>query len=206
LDTRTVQNHQRKDQLLLFENARAASERAVQEELDRVSQHLAETTLDHTPVQNTRAAADDLCRQMSDLNLDSKSSSTTAQDRSYSEIPSRNSAVRQVLARLNMIEAAAADLQHKITSAAEDLQGTHSINGRFVFDHLLRDCYSLEADLSRVTLKAAPVTVMKEEISGLLKKIRVQLEAQKSEWEKQKPSATAAYPTGNIVYWISSFI
>jgi hypothetical protein len=205
LDTRTVQKHQRKDQLLMFENAKAASERAVQEELDRVSRHLAETTLEDAPVQNTRAAADDLCRQLSDLNLASKStsSSTTAPDRTHSEIPSRNSAIRQVLAHLNKIEAAAAGLHHKITSASEDLQGTrtHSANGRFALDHLLRDCYSLQADLSKVTLKAAPVTEMKEEISRLLTKIRVQLEAQKSEWRKeQKPSATVAYPTGMIAY------
>ena len=167
LDTRTVQNHRRKDQLLMFENARAASERTVQEELDCVSQHLAETTLEDTPVQNTRTAADDLCRQLSDLNLDSKSASLTA-DRSYSEIPSRNSAVRQVLAHLNTIEVAAAGLQQKITLAAKDLQGT---NGRFALDHLLCDCYCLQADLTKVTLKAAPVTAMKEEISGLLTKI-----------------------------------
>jgi hypothetical protein len=210
LDTRTIQNHRRKDQLLMFENAKAASERAVQEELDRVSQHLAETTLGDTPVQNTRAAADNLCRQLSDLTLDSKSASSTTQDRSYSEIPSRNSAVRQVLARLNEIEAATAGLQHKITSAADDLQGTHSTNAHFALDHLLRDCYSLQADLNKVILKAAPVTAMKEEISGHLTKIRVQLEAQKSEWHKRhkehKPSATVAYPTSMIVYWISLLV
>lgn len=203
LDARTARNHRRKDQLQMFEKAKAASERAVQEELDRISQHLVEITLEDTPIQNTSAAADDLCRQLSDLNLDSKStSSTTEQDR-YSDIPSRNSAVRQVLVRLNEIEAATVDLQHKIASASE----THSTNGRFALNHLLRDCYSLKADLSKVTLKAAPVTVMKEEISGLLKRIRIQLEARKSEWRKEhKPQATASYPTGTIAYCISSII
>ena len=34
LDARMAQNHRRKDQLQMFENAKAASERAVQEELD----------------------------------------------------------------------------------------------------------------------------------------------------------------------------
>jgi len=194
------------DQLQTFENAKAATERAVQEELDRISQHLAKTTLEDTPIQST-SAADDLCHQLSDLHLDSKStSSTTGQDKNP-EILSRNSAVRQVLARLDEIEMATADLQCKIASASEDPRSTHNMNGRFALDHLLRDCRSLQADLSKVTLKAAPVTVMKEEISGLLTKIRIQLEARKSEWRREhKPSATAGavYPTGMIVHWISS--
>lgn len=71
----------------MFENAKVASEHAVQEELDRISQHLAETTLEDTPIQNTSAAADDLCHQLSDLNLDSKSTSSSTEQDGY-EIPS----------------------------------------------------------------------------------------------------------------------
>ncbi len=167
-DTRIIQKHRLEDQLKILEDAKADSERAVQEELDHISQHLAETTLADTPV---HAAADDLCHRLSDLHLNPKSTS--------SENPSRCSAIRDVVAHLSEIEAAIASLRLKV---AENIGKAHSTNGSgFALDPLLCDCYRLQANLSKVTLKAAPVTAMKEGISQILLNIQVQLEAQKSE-------------------------
>ena len=102
-DTRIIQKHRLEDQLKILEDAKADSERAVQEELDHISQHLAETTLADTPV---HAAADDLCHRLSDLHLNPKSTS--------SENPSRRSAIRDVVAHLSEIEAAVASLRLKV--------------------------------------------------------------------------------------------
>jgi len=192
-DTRIIQKHRLEDQLKILEDAKADSERAVQEELDHISQHLTETTLADTPV---HAAADDLCHRLSDLHLNPKSTS--------SENPSQRSAirVRDVVAHLSEIEAAVASLRLKV---AENIGKAHSTNGSgFALDPLLRDCYRLQANLSKVTLKAAPVTAMKEGISQILLNVQVQLEAQKSERVKEhsKHTAATAYTTGMIPHWI----
>lgn len=191
LDTRTIQKHRLKDQLKIFENAKADSERAIQEQLDHISQHLAETTLADTPV---HAAADDLCHRLSDLHLNSKSTS--------SKNPSRCSVIRDVVAHLNEIEAAAASLRLKV---AEDIGKAHSTNSSgFALDPLLCGCYHLQANLSKVTLKATLVTAMKERIPQILLNVQVQLEAQKSERIKEhsKHTVATAYMTSMIPHWI----
>jgi len=127
------------------------------------------------------------------LSLNLKSTS------SESKNSSRCSAIRTVIAYLSEIEAAAAQLQLKFV---EDTGKAHGVDSAgFPLNPLLRDCYRLQANLSKVTLKAAPVTTMKESISQILSNLQVQLEAKKSEWVKEHEQlATSTYTTGMIIH------
>jgi iron-sulfur cluster repair protein YtfE (RIC family) len=115
--------------------------------------------------------------------------------------PSQLSAIRDTLTHLSDIEAAATALQRNTASFKNNINVSHS-----TLDSLLLNCYSLQASLSKVTLKAAPVTAVKEDVSEVLSKVKVQLEALKSELvKKQKlerqPAASApVYPTGMGVH------
>ena len=274
LDTRTIQKHRCKDQLQLFEIAKADSEHALEEQLHHISLHLSKFRLSDSPAQTTSTTSDprdqianlslskfplmdspaqsssttsdlchqlanlslskspltdspaqsssttiDLCHQLANLSLSklpltdspAQSSSTTndlcykptnlspnlneassTKDRySTTPSPSQHSAIQDVLTHLSNIEAAATALQCNTASAFNN-----SINVSYsTLDPLLIDCYSLQASLSKVTLKAAPVTAMKEDISEILSKVKVQLEVAKSELvKKQKLAPRPAAP------------
>ena len=125
----------------------------------------------HSPAQ-TSSTTNDLCQQLTNLSLNS------------GEVPSTNnhsSKIQDVLTRLSDVEATANALLHNTASLKNSTNMSHSS-----LDSLLLDCYRLQASLSKVTLKAAPVTAKKEDISEILSKVEVQLEALKSELVKKR--------------------
>lgn len=197
LDTRTIQKHRCKDQLRIFKKAKTDSERALEEQLDRVSHHLSKFTLTADSPAQTTSTTDDLCHQLTSLSLNSKSnealSMKDAKADNEHDPPSRSSTIQDVLAHMNNIKAATTALQRNTASAFKNSVDV----SHFTLDPLLLDCYSLQASLSKVTLKAAPVTAMKEGVSKILSKVQVQLEAQKFELaKKQKLVAAPVYLTG----------
>jgi hypothetical protein len=185
LDTRTIQKHRCKDQLRIFENARADSEHALEEQVDHISHHLSNLQLtnsrSHSPAQTT-STTNDLCHQLTNLSLNSNEAPSTKDHCSKtSTSPSQRSTIQDVLTHLSSVEAAAAALRNN-SSASKNV--SHP-----TLDSLLRECYSLQSSVSKVTLKAAPVTAKKEDISKILSTIQVQLEAQKSELLKKRKLA-----------------
>lgn len=225
LDTRTIQKHRCKDQLQIFENAKANSEDALDKELDHIPNHLSKSRLMDSPAQTSSTTNDlchriadlsiaktpltdspaqsssssttnDLCHQLTNLSLNSNEAPSLATKDHYSKtLPvhpseSHRSAIRNVLTHLSDIGAAATALQHNIASSLKNsIKVSHS-----TLDSLLLDCYSLQTSLSKVTLKAAPVTLTKEDISEILSKVQVQLESTKSELVKEKFAPRPAAP------------
>jgi hypothetical protein len=199
LDSRTIQKHRCKDQLKIFENAKADSKHALDEQLDHISHLLSKSRLLDSPAQ-TSSTTNDLCHQLADLSLNSNNEAPSTKDH-YSETlhpgpSSQRTTIGDVLTHLSDIGAAAAALQHDTASAFKNSVKVSHVT----LDPLLVNCYSLQASLSKVTLKAAPVTLMKDNISEILSKVQVQLEATKSELvKKQKLAprpAAPVYPTG----------
>jgi hypothetical protein len=161
---------------------------------NNLCQQIANLTFSKSPLTNspaqTSSTTNDLCHQLNNLRLNSNEAPSTKDHHSktppvHPSESQRRSTIQDVLTHLSDIWASATALQRNTDSAFKNsVKVSH-----FTLDSLLLDCYSLQTSLSKVTLKAAPVTLMKEDISEILSKVQVQLEATKSELAKKEKLA-----------------
>ena len=197
LSTRVIKKHSLRDKAAEIEKGQAEADKAIQEELEAITLHLSNTVLsDSIPEYSSPSGG----RLWSKAYPHTRTGSL--------ESASRQDTIRSLLSRLNEIEAAVTALE---VSASSNLRGFEALDlcnlPSFPLRHIEAEHLRLQTDLSRVTLKAAPVVVMKASIQNQLSDIGKRLTSAKAVWLSQQQARKAAetaqpgvtYSTGRIV-------
>ncbi len=179
IDQRTFRKHQQKDKLVQLQKGQAESERAVQEELDRISRYMERITLDDRP-SNDLPSVPSPERQPPDRKSDPF----------YN--PSRQETIRNLLSQLSEIETATSMLEEKFVSALDDFNKLpHQVSTTFPLKHIQIEHLNLWRNLEKIHFHASPVQTMKESISRKLSDIQERFKQVKTVWRKRQQVAEA---------------
>ena len=192
VDIRTLRAHNVKDKAHLEQKASEAANRAVEEEVNAITSHLASQTLADNvsglpPTPAGRLWAKWTAEELPD-----------AIDITATYSPSRRELLQNIISQLGKFDSLVKVLHKKVALGLQASDSPSFLNSPiFPLNHLHLERLRLEAELEKIKSKAASVSVLKESIKQQLVVISDSLRSAKTKWKSyQESSHFMPPPTG----------
>jgi len=184
VDIRTFRAHNVKDKSQLAQKALEATNRAVEEEVNAITSHLASQTLADNVSRLPPTPAGHLWAKWTAEELPDAINITAT----YS--PSRRKLVQNLISQLGKLDSSVKVLHEKVALGLQMSDSTSFLNSPiFSLNHLHLERLRLETELEKIKSKAASVSVLKESIKQQLVVISDSLRSAKTKWKSHLESS-----------------